>query len=125
MAKKKESEAETPCEAGGNEILPLRISAAADKSVLFRLYMCKAAANLRLWVDDDLRVDQDVSDETEVLLSPLDVGKHRLRWAIFTSGGQWQSRSEIDVDGVTLFRHRKSDESDNPTNHFLVLIDVA
>lgn len=99
---------QTRCEEGGQELLPGFLTVGQDDSLEFRLILCRTPAQVALFVDDKLRIDQVVQDEVAFRVPPLLPGRHHVNWSFFPTAADWQSRAEFAVNGAVVFRLRKS-----------------
>lgn len=115
----------TRCEEGGPELLPPAIAVARDHPVDLSVVVCSANARVRVHVDNDLRVDETGASEVVFRLPPLDPGWHLLFWSVQTNSPTWQTRDEVAVNGVVVFRRRKRDDGTNPVNAGFLYVQVA
>lgn len=113
--------AATRCDAGGDEIQVFKVPALVGQNVRFTLTICKANARARVWMralpdgTERLLVDDAGKDAVSVLLSPgVPRGEHFVRWSIVTPSPDWQTKTEVDVEGTTAFRWRKKATGNNP-----------
>ncbi len=113
------------CEAGGDEIRALIIPARTDSIVELRVTVCRTAAWLYGELDGTAIVDQEVrAGVLAIGLGRLTPGRHHLLWQLIETAKEWQAKSEVIVDGVARFRHRKSNTSELPLPKWLLGIEV-
>lgn len=121
MAKKPKAK-KTPCEEGGDELLPWSISVATTSSIDAVVRVCSANARVRIWLQPDpfgpavLIADETGTSEVPVRLPVLEAGRYQLFWSIQTPAEKWQTRTDVVVDTVTRFRRRKTSDGNNPVN---------
>lgn len=121
MAKKPKPK-KTPCDDGGDELLPWSISVSTTAVVDVVVRVCFANARARVWLQPDpfgqalLLADETGKSEIPVRLPELAAGRYQLFWSIQTPAEKWQTRTDVVVDTVTRFRRRKSSDGNNPVN---------
>ena len=121
----------TRCEEGGDEVLAYEIPVPANGRVEFTTFICNARARLRVWIEEmpagepTLLADQDGKDEIALQIPRLSVGRFMLRWTVLTPARDWQTRTELSVDGTVRFRRRKAAQGDNPVNMGFVVLEVS
>jgi hypothetical protein len=129
MAKQPKAK-KTPCEDGGDELLPWSISVATTSAIDVVIRVCFANARVRIWLQPDpfgdavLLADETGKSEVPVRLPTLTTGRYQLFWSVQTPAEKWQTRSDILVDTVTRFRRRKSSDGNNPVNMGTVALTV-
>lgn len=115
----------TRCDQGGPEMKVGIISLHQGEPVDLNLVLCKAAFDVRVFLDAQLLVREVVNDGLEVTLPPLAAGVHTLNWTYLAAGTPWQVRSEVLVNGIVRFRIRKGDPgSDMASNNLAVFLEV-
>src|SRR5258708_38093797 len=99
MAKKPKAK-KTPCEEGGDELLPWSISVATTSAVHVVVRVCFANARVRIWLQSDpfgqalLLADETATSEGPVRLPALTVCRYHLFWSIQTPADQWRPRTD-------------------------------
>lgn len=117
--------AETRCEEGGQEILPIIIRVARAERLDLRFIMCKSNALLRAYVDGNLVAERASADELEVAVPTLDPGLHLLYWSFQNAGAEWQTLTEVVSSGTVRFRHRKTSDGNDPVNRGFLYVEVS
>jgi hypothetical protein len=121
----------TACEQGGDEILPFEIRVRTEDPVEFVMNVCKANARVRAWLRelptgaDQLQVDESGKSTVRFNLPSLPAGRYLLRWSVLTPSPNWQTRTEVQVASITMFRRRKMASGDNPVNMGVLLLEVV
>ena len=114
----------TRCAQGGQEIIVGVVPVQVGDLVKLQLVLCRAAFRVAIFVDADRLVDQNANDELEFLVPPLAPGFHNLHWAYLPAGANWQTRSEVSVNGTVRFRQRKNSGSDLPVQQTFLTLQV-
>lgn len=115
----------TRCDQGGPEMNVGIISLHQGDPVDLNLVLCKAAFDVRVFLDAQLLVRQVANDGLQVTLPPLAAGFHTLTWTYLAAGTPWQVRSDVLVNGVVRFRIRKGDPaSDMASNNIAIFLEV-
>jgi hypothetical protein len=121
----------TRCEQGGDEILPFEVGMKTGDSVAFTLFVCKANARTRVWIEQmptggpKLLADESGKSEIAFQLPTLPIGRFLLRWSVLTPSADWQTRTELAVNDTVRFRRRKTASGDNPVNMGVLVLEVA
>jgi len=118
---------QSPCQQGGPEILPSGpIRMRADDVATLVLYVCRSPARVRVDVDGARVTDTTVTDSLSITLPRMSPGIHTVIWSFLFASSNWQTRIELLVNGVPVFRQRKGDqESSFPTNRGFAVIEVV
>ncbi len=120
----------SPCEEGGDELLPWSISVATASAVDVVVRVCFANARVRVWLQPEsfgqatLIADETGKSEVPVRLPSLAQGRYQLFWSVQTPSQKWQTRTDVLVDAVTRFRRRKSSDGNNPVNMGILSLTV-
>jgi hypothetical protein len=116
---------QTPCTQGGPELLPGAISAAASAAIDLDVLLCNGAGDVRIDIDGTQVVGQPNTQHVKFRLPPLNPGSHVLLWSVQTNAPNWQTRDEVSVNDVTVFRRRKRNDGTNPVNLGFLFIQVS
>jgi hypothetical protein len=117
--------ATTRCQDGGPELLPVQVAASTGSVIDFVVMVCKANARVQIHLGNQLLADQTGTSEVPLRLPPLGPGFHLLFWSVITNSPEWQTRDEVSVNGVTVFRRRKNSRGANPVNAGFLFIQVS
>lgn len=120
----------TRCEEGGLEIPAAVVLYRQEDTVDFLFLMCRTNARIRVFLTRNLSQREVLVDETgrdmiSIMIPPLGPGRHLLFWSFQGAGEDWQTRTELAVNGVTRFRHRKSSAGNDPVNRGFLFLEVA
>jgi hypothetical protein len=121
----------TRCEEGDGELSPFELPAHIGDPVRFTMFVCKANARVRLWIEtlplgeSTLLADQTGASEISLPLPALPAGRYLLRWSAITPSSDWQTRTELFIRDVVRFRRRKKAEGDNPVNMGVLVLEVS
>lgn len=138
MAKK--PAAKKICEIGGDEIITWSIHFAPATRVEFSFWICSAGARIRLWLQPEdsavpqLLLDDEGKSHLALQLPDLSAGRYLLWWSFITAAKDWQTRvevattpessTEVQPEGTTRFRQRKTSTGANPVNTASVALVV-
>lgn len=132
MAARKKSAAGAPsmCEQGGAEQFPVGIRVRVSDVVDFSAWVCSTAAHINAHLTDPSGarqplINQQGSSHVTATLPGLTPGVHVLLWSFAFASSPWQTRSEVAVNQVNRFRHRKSDTSNEAVNRGFLVIEVV
>jgi hypothetical protein len=121
--------APTRCDEGGQEFIPLFITAKQSERVVLTITLCKSAFLVHVFYDGEkileANSDDPPKDEVAVTLPKKAPGTYALNWGYQPAGQPWQVRSEVTVDGAVRLRQRKSSESEHPIPHSFVYVEVV
>ena len=130
---KKPAAPKTRCDEGGDEIVPIQFRVSSTDRLEWVMYICKANANVRLFrrviagTTEDLLLHDSGQDELRLRLDPLVPGEYVFRWVALAPANEWQTRTEIIVNGATtVFRLRRSATAGKPASGFgFVMVQVS
>ena len=114
----------TRCEAlGQHEILPLTISVTRTDRLEWRMFVCNTPGRAVLHLLNNMGSRVTLVDQTVPPPNPISrnvmpptppPGRYTLVWALAPSGPNWQVVAEVLVNGAVVFRHFKSQGSNEP-----------
>jgi hypothetical protein len=129
VAKKKQAAGVSDCEAGGEEQTPMGIRVKRDDVVEFVGWICGSSADLLVFIVDfsgasQPLISQVILGRAQATLPRLTPGLYTVLWSYTIAAEQWQTRTEVLVEGVNRYRQRKSTTSKHPVTRGFLNIEV-
>lgn len=121
--------AATRCQQGGPEMAAAGVTLSSGDTATFDYYICMSPARVQvqLVLHDVQRqplADEKGKDRIHLVLPKLPPGRHLLYWGFQQAGFEWQTRAELLINGICRFRHRKTNDGNDPVNRGFLVLDV-
>lgn len=76
------AQATSPCEQGGDELLPFVVPMKVADSIDFEIFICKTNARVKVFLDDQAVVDEQGTSHIRTSFHVTTPGQHILRWGV-------------------------------------------